>query len=45
MSLLGGLATRTGFSACEIENMKPLELSFWARCLNLFDEEIKAKED
>lgn len=45
MTLLGGLATRTGFSAAEIETMKPVQLIFWARCVNLYDEEIKANED
>lgn len=45
MTLLGGLATRTGFTAAEIEAMEPPQLSFWARCLNMYDEEIKANED
>ena len=45
MAIIGGLATRTGFSAAEIEQMDLQQLSFWARCLNLFDAERKDSED
>ena len=45
MAIIGGLATRTGFSAAEIEQMDLTQLSFWTRCLKLYDAERKANED
>lgn len=45
MAIIGGLATTTGFSAAEIEQMDLTRLSFWARCLNLYNAERKDNED
>lgn len=45
MAIIGGLATTTGFSAAEIEQMDLTQLTFWARCLNLYNAERKANED
>lgn len=45
MMFMGALATNTGFAARELEKMTPLQLSFWTRCLNLYNEQMNAQND
>lgn len=45
MMMMGGLASTTGFSAREIEEMSSKDLYFWTNALNLYSEEVKRQNE